>query len=372
MGSRITAGQIKRNIVLSITAQVVSLCVSIIMNLIVPRFIDIEQFAKWQVFTLYFSYVGILHFGLLDGIMLRYSQYDVDELDKEVMRSQFKTLLVISILLCLLGLGVAASLDNRVSKEILVLLSIGVILQNMYTYNSYLFQITNRISKYALLIISNRVFDGALVLLFLFLGVNEFEWYCVAAIAALVFGIVISSFMNKGMYFGHSLALNDAVNETIANLKAGILLLIANWASMLILSGAKMVVQWRWDLITFGKVSFAFSLVSLFLTVVTAVSIVVFPSMKRLDEERLQSIYHNARNTLTPLLFAMLCLYFPACKLIEWWLPAYSESVVYLGIMFPLIIYTSLVSLLTNNYLKAYRQEKMMLYMVLPFFELVG
>ena len=28
------------------------------------------------------GYVGVLHFGLLDGIVLRYSQYDYDELDK--------------------------------------------------------------------------------------------------------------------------------------------------------------------------------------------------------------------------------------------------------------------------------------------------
>ena len=43
------------------------------------------------------------------------------------------------------------------------------------------------------------------------------------------------------------------------------------------------------------------------------------------------------------------------------WLPQYSASLQYLGILLPIIIFSSKVSLLTNNYLKVYRKEKMML-----------
>lgn len=43
------------------------------------------------------------------------------------------------------------------------------------------------------------------------------------------------------------------------------------------------------------------------------------------------------------------------------WLPKYSDSLVYLGVLLPIIIYSSKVSLLTNNYLKVYRKEKTML-----------
>jgi hypothetical protein len=35
---------------------------------------------------------------------------------------------------------------------------------------------------------------------------------------------------------------------------------------------------------------------------------------------------------------------------------------VYLGILLPIIVYTTKVNLLTNNYLKAYRKERLMLY----------
>lgn len=43
------------------------------------------------------------------------------------------------------------------------------------------------------------------------------------------------------------------------------------------------------------------------------------------------------------------------------WLPKYSDSLVYLGVLLPIIIFSSKVNLLTNNYLKVYRKEKLML-----------
>ena len=42
------------------------------------------------------------------------------------------------------------------------------------------------------------------------------------------------------------------------------------------------------------------------------------------------------------------------------WLPKYADSLVYLGVLLPIIIYSSKVSLLTNNYLKVFRKEKIM------------
>ena len=93
MSSQVGLNQIKKNVGLSVSAQVISLAVSFIMNLILPKFISEYQYALWQTYLLYIGYVGILHFGLLDGIVLRYSQYDYDELDKPKIRSQFQCLL---------------------------------------------------------------------------------------------------------------------------------------------------------------------------------------------------------------------------------------------------------------------------------------
>ena len=85
--------QIKKNVSLSIVAQLVSFSVSLLLNLLLPKFVSEKDYSYWQTFLLYASYVPLLHFGFLDGLMLRYSQYDYDNLDKPIIRSQFKIFL---------------------------------------------------------------------------------------------------------------------------------------------------------------------------------------------------------------------------------------------------------------------------------------
>ena len=64
MAQTITTKKFAKNVVYSIIAQIISLSVSFILTLIVPRFIDELQYANWQMYVLYVGYVGVLHFGL--------------------------------------------------------------------------------------------------------------------------------------------------------------------------------------------------------------------------------------------------------------------------------------------------------------------
>ena len=87
----------------------------------------------------------------------------------------------------------------------------------------------------------------------------------------------------------------------------------------------------------------------------------MFPSLQRIEADKLPSLYKTVRGMLSPVLFFMMIFYFIGCWILNLWLPKYSESLVYLGVLLPIIIYSSKVSLLTNNYLKVYRKEKLML-----------
>ena len=352
---------VKKNVMLSISVQVVSLMVSTILNLVVPKFIPELQFAHWQTYVLYVGYVGVLHFGLLDGIVLRYSQYDYDELDKPRIRSQFKLLLLLNTVMSLITVGITFAIAKGVMRYIFLYIAIGIITTNLFTYTSYSFQITNRIREYAILVISQRAFYGVMTLVLLLFRVKNFYLYCIADLCGDVFGFIIGYFYNKDLYFGKSIPFKDAIKEFWANTSSGIMLLIANWSAILLVGSAKMIVQWHWDELTFGKVSFSFSISNLFLAFVTAISVVLFPSLKRMDKDKLPKIYMSIRNAVSLVLFLAMVFYYPGYFLLDLWLPKYHESLMYLGILMPIIVYTSKVSLLTNNYLKAYREEKKML-----------
>lgn len=361
MAKTITGKKLASNVIISVAAQLISLAIGFFLNLIVPKFIDELQYAHWQTYLLYVSYVGILHFGLLDGFMLRYAQYDYEELDKERVRSIFKALLIFTGTLTLVTSCISLVFVQGISKQVVILVAIGITSKNLYTYNSYSFQSTNRIQKYALLVISQRLVYGLGIAACLLLGVQNFVWFCIADLAGDMLSSLLVFRSNKGMYLGKALPLKEGWAEVLKNVSSGIMLMLANWSAMLIVNSAKMIVQWRWDSLVFGKVSFAFSLANIVLSFITAVSIVLFPSLKRLDENKLPSLYKTLRGVLSPLLLGALLLYFPGCWILEMWLPKYLPSLTYLGILLPIIVFTSKVTLLTNTYLKTYRKEKQML-----------
>lgn len=342
-------------------SQTFSIFVSFVLGFIVPKFIDEYQYAYWQAFILYYGYVAIANFGMLDGFILRYSQYDYDELDKRKACSFFKTLMIWVTFIAIFIAIISACFFFNEYKWIGLLVSLGIIIRHFWAYNYDIFQTTNRMNLYARLTIVQRAVYVVIIIVLIALEVNNFIYYCLAEL----FGEVVAAFLsvhhNRGLFLGKGISWKENINEIKLNMSAGILLLIANLAANFIVGGAKIVIQLKWGALIFGKVSFSFSLTNIFLSFVTAISIVLFPTLKRLEVDRLSEMYYKIKSCLSPILFFALLLYYPLCWILRLWLPKYNESLVYLGILLPLIIYTATVSLLTNNYLKVYRKEREML-----------
>ena len=353
--------KLAKNLILSLLAQVVSLLAGFVVGLIVPKYIPDLEYSYWQVFLLYYGYVGLFHFGLTDGLVLRYSQYDFDQLDKPRLRSQFLVLITGTSTIAVLACFVSSLLLGGDFLLVAFLVSIGIVIKNYFAYTSYTFQLTNRINEYAYLVIAQRLLYGVLVVACLLFGLHDFYWFCLAYLISELLSSFVASSFNKGLYLGKGLSFKETMKEAWANVSSGAFLMVSNLSSMLIVGGAKMVILWRWNELVFGKLAFAFSVANLFLEFVTAISVVLFPSLKRMKEEELPDLYGKIRNVISPLLFLVMIAFFPLCWVLELWLPKYTESLAYLGVLLPIVIFSSKVSLLTNNYLKAYRKEKAML-----------
>ena len=133
MAKIITNKKIASNVIISISVQVISLLVSFVANFFIPKFIDKSQYSFWQMFMLYQSYVGIMHFGLLDGLILRYSQYDFEELDKGRLRSQFKLLIAFTGAIALVMSGVVLLSTSGVYRIVFVFVAISILTKMMVT-----------------------------------------------------------------------------------------------------------------------------------------------------------------------------------------------------------------------------------------------
>ena len=64
--------------------QVVLLIFGLIQSLIIPKYLSTDDYGYWQLFLLCTTYVGILHLGFLDGILVRWAGKNFDDIRDEI------------------------------------------------------------------------------------------------------------------------------------------------------------------------------------------------------------------------------------------------------------------------------------------------
>ena len=65
-------------------ANIVSMIVSALVVLIVPKSISTEGYGYYQLYILYIGYAGFFQFGIIDGVYLRYGGAYYNELDDRI------------------------------------------------------------------------------------------------------------------------------------------------------------------------------------------------------------------------------------------------------------------------------------------------
>ena len=97
-------------------------------------------------------------------------------------------------------------------------------------------------------------------------------------------------------------------------------------------------------------------------TCITAVSIVIFPVLKRLNRDTADHLYKPLRDLITLPMFGVLLCYAPAKYLLTLWLPEYGDSIRYLAVLLPFCIFEVRNSVLTCTYLKVWLGQKYIMY----------
>lgn len=352
-----------KNIAYSFGANLTSLCISIFMVMFVPKFLSIDDYGLWQLFLFYFSYLGFLHFGWEDGIYLRYAGKNYDELNRKTFAGQFYGIIALQIILAVLVSSIGQILVLDPVKRTALICAVWLApFVNFNNLCNFIMQITNQIKDYAKLLLTEQVvFFFAVVFFLLVFHWNEFRYMYYAKLFSVV-GISLA-----GVYLCRSLLrprfypLKQVLAEAGENLLIGSKLMLANIASMLIIGIVRYGISMGWDVATFGKVSLTLGVSNFLMVFINSVSVVFFPIVKQMDEGQRASAYAVIRNMLDIILFAALIGYYPLKCILDWWLPKYADSLIYMSALFPVCVFESKVTLLINTYLKSMRREFLML-----------
>jgi len=346
----------------TISSNLISLLVSTLVILIIPKLIGVEEYGYWQLYLFYTAYVGFLHFGWNDGIYLRYGGEEYNNLNKRLFYSQYISLFIFQLFIGTI-LFFITNIYGQDANRIFIfkMIALSLIIINIRTFFLYILQATNRIKDYARIIIIDRVIYIVLVLILIGLDIRDFKAMIIADIAGRLISLIYSLYTCKEIVYNRLTTYKMDFKEIAININVGIKLMFANIAGNLIIGTVRFGIERTWDVATFGKVSLTLSISNMMMIFINAVGIIMFPILRRTDQDKLGSIYSTMRDFLMILLLGILILYYPLKTIMATWLPQYAESLLYMALVFPMFIYEGKMALLINTYLKTLRREKVML-----------
>ena len=350
------------NFIYTLSSNLISLFISTLVILIIPRIIGVQDYGYWQLYLFYTSYIGFFHLGWNDGIYLRYGGKDYDELSRPLFFSQFHMLVIFQLLITIILFGITYILD--VSPDEIFILRMTVI--SLVTVNTrgmllFILQATNDIKNYAKITIADRILYCLLIVLFIITGFKDYKVMVLADLIGKVVSFFYAAYICRTIVFNKVSTFYLSFKEAIENINVGIKLMFSNIASTLIIGVVRYGIQHTWDIETFGKVSLTLSVSNLIMVFINAVGIIMFPVLRRAEENNLPSIYITMRDFLMVVVFGLLILFYPVRTALLAWLPEYADGLKYMALLFPMCIYEGKMSLLLNTYLKTMRKERQML-----------
>jgi O-antigen/teichoic acid export membrane protein len=354
--------RIIKNFSYAISSNLISLVISTLIVLVVPKILGLEEYGYWQLYLFYSSYVGFLHFGWSDGIYLRYGGEDYSNLDKKVFTSQFYLMFVFQSFIALMIVILSIFLLNNSDRMfIFAMVALNTIVVNVLSILLLTLQATNRIKAYAQINIISRVSYVSFIILLLLMGSRDYKLMIIADIVGKSLSLITAVYLCREIIGFRLITLKEGVKESLENIGVGINLMFANIASMLIIGVVRLGIEYGWDVTTFGKVSLTLSVSNMLMIFINATGIVIFPLLKKIHEKSLSNIYMVTRDILMIILFSILLLYFPMIYVLSKWLPNFADNLIFMALLFPISIYEGKMGLLINTYLKALRKERYIL-----------
>ena len=330
----------------------------ILVGFLLPKMISVDDYGYYKTFTLYASYAELFSIGMIDGIVLAFGGKNYEHLNKEYFRSYFKWYFLIHcIFVVALFSGGMFFLDSEYGL-IITFLGVYLLANNITGYFQQLSQITQRFKEYSVRkILQSTLNVLAVVSLFVMYKFHIDINYRMYLSIWLVINIILTLwyvFTYRDIIFGQSCSMKETRNDMSGFIKNGIPLLIANLCSSLILTLDRQFVNVLFDKTTYAVYAFAYNMLALVTVATSAVSSVLYPTMKRMDENDLKKNYGLLIGVILLFVNAALIVYFPLSLFVKAYLPKYTDSLVIFQIIFPGLTISSAITVVMHNYYKVF------------------
>lgn len=341
-------------------------CTSIISGIIVgfciPKILSVYDYGLYKTFTLYSTYLGLFSLGIIDGVVLDYGEFDYDELNKEKFRSFFSWYFLVHLISLFVLVLVGIFEPDKNNRFIIFMLGLDMLALNITGYFQQISQFTQRFKEFSsrkvILSVSNII--TVLVMFGLSYCGNTIRYQIY--VASVVFINIILAIWYITTYrdisLGKRIPLINTTKELLHLIKIGFPLLFANLCTTLILSLDRQFVSVLFDTSTYAIYAFAYNLLSLVTVATSAISVVLYPYLKRASKQEIVYQYPVLVSMMLIGIFAAIGVYFPLCAFVKWFLPQYTDSILIFRIIFPGLAISSSVTVIMHNYYKVFGENQ--------------
>lgn len=350
-----------KDLSLVIISNGVKLLSSILTVFFIPLIFSQQDYGFYKLFLLYISYVGIFHFGFLDGIYLHFAGSDYEELNKENFSMFTKFLFFFQLLIAFLVIALSFFMSK--DRQLIVLLvGVNLLVLNLTTYYQYISQVTQRFKEFAVRNIIYTIMNVALIGSFYLFDIKDYKLFIILTVLINVLLLIWYVYSYRDLTFGKSTKIKENHKIISYLFKIGIVLLFSNLVVMFFSSIPRQFVDLMYPVEIypdiFSNFSFAYTLMGFTGVFMSAISLVLYPSLKKATTTEMKQSYNKFNAFVLSSVFLLISAFFPLSYIVEKFLPNYESSLEIFYILAPGIAISSAVTVVIHNYYKTLNKNK--------------
>lgn len=341
-----------KNILKVLISNIVVLGTSFINTLIIPRLLSIEEYAQYQTFILYVSYVGLMTLGFHSGLFIKYSGKKREHIDKAQYKSEIRLIIYSQLILTVVVIAIAVLGKNR----LLFCMALCILTSNFIAVFKYLYQAWNRFGVYSVISIMQSLGISGTVLIVGVIrgGLLSRDIISIYILVNLLSFLLVYVSYRRDVKGIKSNKIFSKANGVI--FQTGLLLMASEGISTLFNSIDKFFVKGLFTSYEFSMYCFGITLLSAMHVFISAIAQPMYLQLA-LDINNTEK-----RKEYKELVYCFGalsgCAYYAVCIIVKYFLPHYTDSLKIVSILFAIFPAYSVISCIYVNLYKATNQIK--------------
>lgn len=340
---------LKENIIRVFFTNFLAMISGIIIGFVIPAVLSVQSYSNLKTYIFYVSYIGILHFGFIDGMYIKYGGKSIDEINKGEFKLEHRIFIIMQLIATIIFIALAFILKDF----IVFLMAVSIIPINTFSFYQLFYQAVGEFKKYANVSYTYTIiYLGINILLALVFKSGNYILYCFAPIIADIVALVYLEINYFKLFHNVKTSYNKNVWN---NIRVGFFILLGNLSVTLFYGLDRWFIKIFYSTNDFAYYSFAISMLNLITTLFGAISITFYNYISKGEDEK--SIKKLKKYLIILGTFASLG-FFAFAGIIHIFLKKYLPALDIISISFVAYPYMVVINSLFVNLYKARKKEK--------------